>query len=106
MIPAGTLRYKLTFYEEVETQTDSGFIQKVKTEIYVCKAAKVKSSGSFNENAKEQFHSNTTNYKVRYNKLINENQIVKIDNQDYNILFLDRNLFDNSLLITVEKLNI
>jgi len=105
MIPAGTLKYKLTFFQNVDVQSDSGFVTKTKTELFTCKAAKVKITGNYNVNAKELFNEKVFQFKVRNNKLINENLIVNLDNYDYRILLIDENKFDFSLTLTIEKIN-
>lgn len=105
MIPAGTLKYKLTFFQNVDVQSDSGFIAKTKTELFTCKAAKVKNDGVYKLDAKELFRENTLIFKIRNNKLLNENLIVNYDNKNYLIAFIDLNKFDNTSNITIEKIN-
>jgi hypothetical protein len=105
MIPAGTLKYNLKFLDNISVQSDSGFDKVTKVELFKCKAAKVKSTGKFDLNAKELFHSNELIFKLRYNKLLTDKLIVGYDNEEYIISFLDKNLFDNTVQITLSKIN-
>lgn len=106
MIPAGSLKYTLTFFQIIELQSESGFVTKTKSELLICKAAKLKSIGNLDENGKELFHTNVLNFKIRNNKLINENLIVNFENKEYKITFIDVDKYDNSTTITIEKINI
>lgn len=105
MIPAGTLRYKLKFHQLQEIQSESGFKSKIKTEIYQCKAAKIKSTGDLIEDGKELFNSNRLIFKLRNNNLLNENLIVEFDGVEYKIVFFDFDIYDSSIKITIEKIN-
>ena len=105
MIAAGTLLYKLIFKEIQNTQSDSGAVTKTKVELFKCRAAKVNNSGKFLVEAKELFHTNTLDFKIRYNKLLNDKLIVQYENNDYIITSFDRNLFDNTVSITIDKIN-
>jgi SPP1 family predicted phage head-tail adaptor len=105
MIAAGTLLYKLVFKEIQNTQSDSGAVIKTKVELFKCKAAKVKNTGKLDVNAKELFHSNSLDFKIRFNKLLNDKLIVNYENDDYNITSFDINKFDNTVSITIDKIN-
>lgn len=105
MIPAGTLKYKLIFKQIVETQTESGFITKSKVELFSCKAAKIKTKNSYGVDAKEMFNSSLIEFKVRYNKLINDSILVDYNAVEYRIVSIDENKFDNSLSLVLEKIN-
>jgi len=105
MIAAGTLLYKLIFKEIQNTQSNSGAVTKTKIELFKCKAAKVKDTGSYSVDAKELFHSNSLDFKIRFNKLVNDKLIVNYENNDYNITSFDRNLFENTVNITIDKIN-
>lgn len=106
MIPAGTLKYYLTFIQLQNIQSDSGFISKQEIEVLKSRAAKVKSSGKLIEDAKELFKTNQLVFKLRNNKVITDSLLVIYDSVKYNISFLERNLFDNSIEITLEKVNV
>jgi len=105
MIAAGTLLYRLTFKEIQNVQSDSGAVTKTTVELFKCRAAKVRNTGKYVVDAKELFHSNSLDFKIRFNKLLNDNLIVQYENDDYNITSFDRNLFDNTVNITIEKIN-
>ncbi|WP_321425017.1 head-tail adaptor protein [uncultured Bacteroides sp.] len=106
MIAAGTLRYILKFKQLEEIQSDSGFITKSKIDLFTTRAAKVKSTGNFGLNAKELFHDNELIFKIRNNNLLVDDLIVEYNNNEYNITLLDYNEFDNSVTITLQKVNI
>lgn len=105
MIAAGTLKYTLKFKKLEEIQSDSGFITKSKVDLFSCKAAKVKSSGKFELDGKELFHSEELKFKLRNNKLLADDLIVDYNGKEFNISFLDINDFDNSVTISLEKIN-
>ena len=105
MIPAGTLLYSLIFKENQTVQSESGAVTKHLIELLKCRAAKVKQSGNYSLDSKELFHSNTIAFKIRYNKLLSELLIVEYEKNDYKITSFDRNLFDNSIDIILEKIN-
>jgi len=105
MIGAGSLKYNLTFLKLEKVQGVSGAEKITKVELFKSKAAKVKSTGNFKVDAKELFHTNELIFKIRNNKLLDDSLIVKYDKYEYIITFLDVNLFDNSVQITLEKIN-
>lgn len=53
----------------------------------------------------EMFNTRTVDFVVRYNKNINELMRFIFDNKTYKILFINRNLLDNSMTITTELIN-
>lgn len=105
MIAAGSLKYILKFLKLEEIQSESGFVTKSKVNLFSCRAAKLKSTGKFDLESKELFHSENLKFKIRYNKLLSDDLIVSYDNNEYNISFLDKNEFDNTATITLEKIN-
>ena len=105
MILAGSLKYNLVFFEMRTVQSDSGAFSKTRVQLFKCKAAKVKSTGNYKVENKELFHTNELIFKIRGNKLLTEKLIVEYDNKEYSISFIDKNLFDNTVNITLEKLN-
>jgi len=105
MILAGNLLYKLEFYKNLITQSETGAESYSTIKILSCRAEKIKNSGSFTINAKELFHENTLIFKVRNNKLIDENLIVLFENKKYRIAFFDRKAYENSIELTLEKIN-
>lgn len=105
MIEAGKLKHKLEFYSIIKTTSDSGFATTSKQLLFKCKSQKLKSSGTLNYQSKELFHTNEIQFKVRYNKLLNDKLIVKFENIEYKITFIDYNQNDNSAIIFLEKIN-
>lgn len=105
MIASGTLKYKLNFYNNVESQSDSGAITRTKTLIFSIKAAIVKQDNFRNENAKELFFENILTFKFRHNKLISDTMTVNYNNSEYAIVSLIYNAYDNSDTIIIKKEN-
>ena len=105
MIPAGTLKYKLIFKQIIKTQTASGSITNSKIDLFSCKAAKVNSKNSTGINAKEMFNSSMIEFKIRFNKLINTDLIVAYNGNEYKIISVDENKFDNSINLIIDKIN-
>ena len=105
MIAAGTLIYSLKFKEQQNVQSDSGAVSKQMVELFVCKASKVKQLGKFLIDAKELFHFNELKFRVRNNKLMNELQVVEYEKNDYRITSYDKNISDNTIELTLEKIN-
>jgi len=105
MIPSGTLIYSLIFKENQKTKSEFGDLTVNQVVLFKCRAAKVKQVGKFILDAKELFHKNELKFKVRNNKLLTELLIVQYENNDYKITSFDRNMFDNSVELTLEKIN-
>lgn len=105
MIPAGTLKYKLIFKQTIKTQSATGAIRTSKVDLLSCKAAKVKAKNSTGIDAKEMFNSSMIEFKIRYNKLINNDLIVSYNDYEYKIISVDDNKFDNSMNLIIDKIN-
>jgi SPP1 family predicted phage head-tail adaptor len=105
MLAIGTMKYYLKFFEIVSQQSSSGAITKVKNNIFNCKASKISEKGGFKVEAKEIFHENYLEFKIRYNKLFNDNLIVNYNNTEYRIISSENNKFDNTISITIQKIN-
>jgi len=104
---AGLLREFVEFLELREEKSNSGFSKKEYTSSLKTRCSRRKLSASMGDgiNANEEFISNTVVIQVRYNSLINENNRIKYNGKMYSIILLDRQLQDNSYLITMSKIN-
>lgn len=107
MITAGTLKYKLIFKQIVNTQSETGAINKSKVELLTCRAAKIKNHSKYGSgiNAKELFTASALEFKMRFNKLITTDLIVEFNNVEYSILSVDEDKYDNSTTIIIDKIN-
>lgn len=105
MIAAGTLKYKLKFKQNQKAQSASGFITNNKVDLFEAKAAIVKNDESFGVKAKENFYTVLLTFKLRYNKLLNEDLIVEFENDEYRIISLFKNEFDNTTTLVIEKID-
>jgi len=105
MLPSGTLIYSLKFKKNSQVRNEFGEVVSTLVDIFKCKAAKVKQSGKFIVDGKELFNQNQVKFKIRINKLLTDNLTVEYDQNDYKITSLDKNLFDYTAEITLEKIN-
>ena len=105
MLPSGTLLYSLTFKGNQKIKSEFGDITSTLIFLFKCRAAKVKQQGKYLVDAKELFHSDELKFKLRNNKLLNELLIVEYLGYDYKITSYDLNLFDNTVTITIDKIN-
>lgn len=105
MIAAGSLKYKLIFKSVIEVQSASGFVTKSKEDLFTVKAAKLKSEGELKKDAKELFYSKIITFKIRYNRLVNTDLIIEYNNDEYRIISIDENKYENSLILDIEKIN-
>lgn len=106
---AGLLREILVF-EELQTITSpSGATKKEYAAVYTCKGYKRKMSPVRDVsglNAMEEFSGNMLIFQVRYHPIINEKQRVLYQGRHYSMTLLDRQIHDNTYLITLTKLNV
>lgn len=106
---AGSLRYHLDFWDEVNVQNRTGAITKSYQKTFSCKAAKLKSNNiviKSDVNAKELFDDTNLIFQTRYYPQIKETQRVKYESGTFRIKLYERILEDNSIKLTLEKLNV
>lgn len=104
---AGLLREILTFKELGKVQSPSGAVKREYVPVFTCKAFRRKMSAVVDKesvNAMEQFIGRIIIFQVRNYPVIKESQRVAYRDQEYEIKLIDPQS-DNSLLITLEKLN-
>lgn len=104
---AGLLREILTFKELRKVQSPSGSVKKEYVTVFTCKAFRRKMSAVVDKdgvNAMEQFIGRIIIFQVRNYPIIKEYQRVIYRDQEYDIKLIDPQS-DNSLLLTLEKLN-
>lgn len=105
---AATLRYKVVFYNEVNTRTDVGSVQVELVEAYRCRAAIKRFSNVTNKDrvdAGEVFLGTFGVLEVRYNHRIREGQIVVLNDTKYRLLLATPRNSDNALVLNVTKIN-
>ena len=102
---AGILRETLIFKELKKETTDTGFIKSSFVQVFTQKAYKKKITQDDTEDAKEIFNRSTIQFLLRYNSKVNDKMRVEFENNDYNITAIDRNREDNSMIITIKKIN-
>jgi len=104
---AGTLVYRLEFQELIKKQNETGEETKTYSKAFVCRAAKVKSDTSIKSgiNAKELFDNMDLVFRVRNYPQIKDTHRVVYDGNTYRIKFFERMAEDNSIRLTLEKLN-
>lgn len=104
---AGLLRETITFEELRETKTVSGFMKKEYTPALTVKANRKKLSAIVGDaiNASEEFIGKTLIFQVRFHPAIKDNQRVSYLGRKYNIELLDKQMQDNTYLVTCRKIN-
>lgn len=106
---AGTLRELLVFKSPVETQDSTGAISKEYKEVFQCKACRKKMSLIADRsgiNAMEQFIGHTLVFQVRNYPVIKEDQHVLYNGNEYLLKMINPQMGDNTLLLTLEKINL
>lgn len=106
---AGILRYHLEFKDEVKARNKTGAITTSYQTVFSCKAAKLKSNTiviKSDVNAKELFDDTNLIFQVRYYPQIKETQRVMYENSTYRIKLYEHIIEDNSIKLTLEKLNV
>lgn len=105
---AGSLREFITFIELHKTQTPSGAFKEEWVEVYKCRAFLKKSSPVYDKdgvNAHELYQGTNRYMVVRNNKKINEKQRLVWKGDVYEILLIQPQYDDNTLLIQVRRHN-
>lgn len=106
---AGLMTEILTFKELTSTKTPTGFVEKKFQDVLTCRASRRKMSAIADRdgvNAMEQFIGSIIVFQVRYRPHIKEGQRVVWRNQEYDVKLIDPQTRDNSLVITLEKVNV
>ena len=102
---AGLLREFITIYRYENIQSETGQITKEKKEIALLRAYRIKSTGSNKEVAKELFDSQSITFQIRYFSDIRDSDKLVYKDTEYKIVFIDENIWDRTLKITVQKIN-
>lgn len=105
---AGLLTEILTFKEPTKVQSPSGAVRTEYIPILTCRASRRKMSAIADRdgvNAMEQFIGSIIVFQVRYRPQIKENQRATWRGQEYTVKLIDPQTRDNSLIITLEKVN-
>lgn len=102
---AGLLREFIIIYRYENVQSPTGEITKQKKEIALLRAYRLKSTGQNKEVAKELFDSQSITFQIRYFPDIQDSDIISYKDTEYKITFIDENIWDRTLKITVQKIN-
>lgn len=102
---AALLREFITIYRYENVQSPTGEITKQKKEIALLRAYRLKSTGTNKEVAKELFDSQSIVFQIRYFSDIRDSDILVYKDTEYKIVFIDENIWDRTLKITVQKIN-
>lgn len=105
---AGAMRENLIFTEYTETQSSSGAVVKRWVEKYRCKAMIKRSSPVFDKDgveAKEEYSGVNLYFIVRMADVIHEKMRVKHGAYRYEILLMEPNYSDRTLLIQTRRVN-
>lgn len=102
---AALLREFIIIYRYENVQSPTGEITKQKKEIALLRAYRLKSNGQNKEVAKELFDSQSIVFQIRYFPDIQDSDILVYKDTEYKITFIDENIWDRTLKITVQKIN-
>lgn len=105
---ASLLRERITFLKEEATRSESGATKKEYVRFHTIKAYRKKQSPIVGDrmNAKESFIGLTLVFQTRYYSFINDSLRVEYLGKQYEMITPpERNYTDNSLTITVQKVN-
>ena len=105
MIYSGLMTETLHFYEQVETQSESGFKATEEVFKFKVRAQRTKNKEKYITDAEEIFHTSELTFKCRYRKQITETDIVVYEGQRYRITSLDKWKEANQLTIMMAKIN-
>lgn len=99
---AGSLRYTLWMLRREKRQSPSGFVSEEWATLYTCRAQKVRQWSLRGDGfqAKEQFDGERLQFRVRYDKRLNEVQRIRFEGAEYRITLKDPNAYDNSVVLT------
>lgn len=105
---AGSLREILVFKAPVETKSPTGAVKKDYQEVYRCRACRRKMTLIADRDgvsAMEQFIGHTLVFQVRNYFVIKENLHVVYNGNEYLLKMVNPQLSDNTLLLTLEKID-
>lgn len=102
---AALLREFIIIYRYENVQSPTGEITKQKKEIALLRAYRLKSTGTNKEVAKELFDSQSIVFQIRYFPDVQDSDIISYKDTEYKIVFIDENIWDRTLKITVQKIN-
>ena len=99
---AGQLKYTITLLTNNPTTDNFGSQSENWITYSIVRAGLVYKSGQKLIQDYEMFNSATIDFTCRYDKFINEAMRIKFNDKIYKILFLNKNIYDNSLIISTE----
>ena len=105
---AGAMRETLVFSEHTETQTASGAVVKTWVEKYTCRAMIKRSSPVFDKDgveAKEEYTGINLYFIVRMTASIHERMRIAYGGYQYEIILIEPNYSDKTLLIQTRRVN-
>lgn len=105
MIFSGQLTEQLKFYHIKETQSESGY-KEVNEEYYMTRRAeRLKGKEKYVIDAEELYHSNELTFRLRYEKVITETDVVVFRDERYMIISIDPYPRDREMKIIISKIN-
>lgn len=105
MIYSGLLTETLHFYEQVETQSGSGYKSTEEVFKFKVRAQRTKNKEKYLTDAEELFHTSELTFKLRYRKEIKDTDIVVYEAEKYRITSIDKFTEANQLTIILSKIN-
>ena len=105
---AGAMRETLIFSQHTQTQSTTGSVIKSWIDVYSCRGMIKKSSPVFDKDgveAKEEYQGINLIFIVRMANVINDNLRIKYNGYKYEILLIEPNYSDKTLLIQARRIN-
>jgi len=97
---AGTLRYSITIIQSISTRDDFGAMFESWNTYSTIRAGIIYKGGNKTIQDHERFNTSNVDFTCRYDKLLNEQMRIVFENKVYKISSINRNPFDNSLIIS------
>lgn len=105
---AGAMRELLQFSEHSETQTSTGSVQKEWMQTYTCRAMLKRTSPVFDKDgvaAREDYQGVNQYFIIRMTTSINEKMRISHNGYVYEIVLIEPNYSDRTLLIQTRRVN-
>ena len=95
----------ITVYRYTNVQSSSGQIKHEKTKVCDTRCNVRKQNGSTKEVAEELFDSIQLKFKIRWNPLIQDSDIIEYNKQEFKITLIANNVWDRTMTLTAAKIN-
>lgn len=105
MIQSGKLTEELSFYQVSATTSESGYKTNTEILLFSTKAERLRNKQNYVVDAHELFHTVELTFRLRYRKEIEDDMIVKYEDERYRVISVDKNQSQNEIIIIISKIN-